>query len=340
MNKPISEFSAWPNRIARTLAVVAFFLIFVGGLVTTTAAGMAVPDWPNTYGYNMFLYPVYDWFFGPWDLFVEHGHRLLGTLAGILAILLVAASFWVERGRFIRWFSVLLLLLVVLQGALGGIRVLRDDRILANVHGCIGPLFFALVIGFCVLTSRWYRRNVVEAGSTFTRGSFNRARLFAQILLGLSYLQLVVGSLLRHANAGASPRGFPHLVYTHIGLALVILFGTWFYWSMTRRLAGTGLRWQVNLLAFVVFLQAGLGLATWVMKYGFPAWLDQFEFAAGFVVPEKTMSQTSVVTAHMAVGSAILCLWTVHVVRFRGLFEVRALSKRDTMSCAVPTVKV
>ena len=61
-----------------------FPLIWVGGLVTTYDAGMAVPDWPNTYGYNLFLYPWQTWLSGPWDLFIEHGHRLLGALVGMI----------------------------------------------------------------------------------------------------------------------------------------------------------------------------------------------------------------------------------------------------------------
>ena len=81
--------SRLPHRIALLLAAVVFPLIWVGGLVTTTDAGMAVPDWPNTYGYNMFSYPLESWLFGPFDLMVEHGHRLLASLAGVISIALV-----------------------------------------------------------------------------------------------------------------------------------------------------------------------------------------------------------------------------------------------------------
>ncbi len=73
-----------PHRWAVALACATFPLIWAGGLVTTYDAGMAVPDWPSTFGYNLFLYPWTTWFFGPWDLFIEHGHRLLGALVGLL----------------------------------------------------------------------------------------------------------------------------------------------------------------------------------------------------------------------------------------------------------------
>ena len=71
--------NCWPHRLAVALACATFPLIWVGGLVTTYDAGMAVPDWPGTYGYNLLLYPWQTWIAGPWDLFIEHGHRLLGA---------------------------------------------------------------------------------------------------------------------------------------------------------------------------------------------------------------------------------------------------------------------
>ncbi len=80
---PHSTYQPGPHRVAWALVCTVFPLIWVGGLVTTYDAGMAVPDWPGTYGYNMFLYPWTSWLAAPWDLFIEHGHRLLGSLAGI-----------------------------------------------------------------------------------------------------------------------------------------------------------------------------------------------------------------------------------------------------------------
>ena len=89
------------------MVCATFPLIWVGGLVTTYDAGMAVPDWPNTYGYNLFLYPWQTWLYGPWDLFIEHGHRLLGSLVGMLTIGLVASAWWCQRDGLVRWLAVL-----------------------------------------------------------------------------------------------------------------------------------------------------------------------------------------------------------------------------------------
>ncbi|MBI3799408.1 MAG: hypothetical protein HY268_20880 [Deltaproteobacteria bacterium] len=75
------------HRLALLTAVATFPLLFVGGLVTSTGAGLAVPDWPTTFGYNMFLYP---WSKMVGGIFYEHSHRLLGSAVGFLTILLAA----------------------------------------------------------------------------------------------------------------------------------------------------------------------------------------------------------------------------------------------------------
>ena len=108
--------------------------------MTTYDAGMAVPDWPNTYGYNLFLYPWQTWVYGPWELFIEHGHRLFGSLVGMMTIGLVAVGLVVpDRARWCagwpwrRWRR------VIFQGVLGGMRVIDDEVQLAKIHGCVGP---------------------------------------------------------------------------------------------------------------------------------------------------------------------------------------------------------
>src|SRR6266567_2784898 len=122
------QLSAWPHRLAVALALVTFPVIWVGGLVTTYDAGMAVPDWPGTYGYNLFRYPWQTWLAGPWDLFIEHGHRLLGATAGLLSIALVAVVLLTDRRPWLIASSLGALGLVIAQGVLGGARVLFDER--------------------------------------------------------------------------------------------------------------------------------------------------------------------------------------------------------------------
>src|SRR5437868_8724978 len=146
--------SHWQHRLVVALALVTFPLIWVGGLVTTYDAGMAVPDWPGTYGYNLLRYPRQTWIAGPWDLFIEHGHRLLGAAAGMLAIALVTVVFLTDRSRWLVAASLGALGLVIVQGVLGGARVVFDERLVAMVHGCTGPVFFAYLAALIVATSR------------------------------------------------------------------------------------------------------------------------------------------------------------------------------------------
>ncbi|MEX0820053.1 MAG: cytochrome oxidase assembly protein, partial [Pirellulaceae bacterium] len=121
MTKPHTNLeSPWPHRWAVLLVCATFPLIWVGGLVTTYDAGMAVPDWPSTFGYNLFAYPWQTWLFGPWDLFIEHGHRLLGAVVGCIAIVFVW-SVWRNDRRFgMRAAALGALGLVIFQGVLGG----------------------------------------------------------------------------------------------------------------------------------------------------------------------------------------------------------------------------
>ncbi len=155
--------SRWPHAIAVLLTCATFPLIWVGGLVTTYDAGMAVPDWPSTYGYNLFLYPWQTWVAGPFDLFIEHGHRLLGAVVGVITIGLVLAAFLANRRPWFRAVSVIAILGVIGQGALGGMRVLFDDRQLAMIHGCVGPAFFALTAAIAVFTSSSWRQAAIVA---------------------------------------------------------------------------------------------------------------------------------------------------------------------------------
>src|ERR687888_1557018 len=110
--------SIWPHRLAVVLACATFPLLFIGGLVTSNSAGLAVPDWPTTFGYNMFLYP---WSKMIGNIFYEHSHRLIAAAVGLLTIAL-ALVFWLgERRQWLRWLGGVALLLVILQGIIGGL---------------------------------------------------------------------------------------------------------------------------------------------------------------------------------------------------------------------------
>lgn len=121
--KPIGP---WPHRLAWALVCAAFPLIWMGGLVTSFNAGMAVPDWPGTYGYNLFLYPIESWI-KVWDVFLEHSHRLIGAATGIITIALSVLLYRRDPRRWVQWLGLAAVAGVCFQGTLGGIRVIGPE---------------------------------------------------------------------------------------------------------------------------------------------------------------------------------------------------------------------
>src|SRR5918994_432553 len=139
--------------LALLTAIATFPLIFMGGLVTSHGAGMSVPDWPNSYGYNMFTFPPSKWVGG---IFYEHTHRLMGTVVGMLAIALAVAAWRLEPRRWVRWLCTGVLGAVIFQGVLGGLRVVLVELDLAVVHACFAQAFFCLAAFTAIVTSRWW----------------------------------------------------------------------------------------------------------------------------------------------------------------------------------------
>ncbi len=310
--------SRWPFRFALLLAVVTFSLISVGGLVTTYDAGMAVPDWPGTYGYNLLLYPWQTWLAGPWDLFLEHGHRLLGVLSGLFTIGLVLAVFRWDRRTWVRWFSLGALAAVILQGCLGGARVLLDDRQLAMLHGCAGPAFFGVCVALCVVTSRTWK-TASSTTATGRRGpDASQASLLplaaklprlAAATTATAYLQLVIGALLRHILVTALPVFFRWTVFAHLFFAGIVaaLISVVAWVTLRRRSPFPALRVPAAALMVLVLCQLVLGCAAWVVNYYWPDWVPEWSLTASYpVIESKGWLQATIVTGHMATGSLLI----------------------------------
>jgi heme a synthase len=305
--------SRLPHLLALALVGVTFPLIWIGGLVTTYDAGMAVPDWPTTYGYNLFLYPWQTWLSGPWDLLIEHGHRLWASLAGMVTIALVLVEWWCDDRRWVRWLSLAALAGIIGQGILGGLRVLLDEVLVARIHGCVGPAFFALAVALAVVTSRLWRST--DPAREIPKG--DQLRRLAIGTVGLAYLQLVLGSALRHVPVGASPSDFRTAAMFHLLIALALLVQVPLLLARVLRSArdeSALVRPAVG-LSLLILLQIGLGLGTWIVKYGWPIWLGGGEHLAGFVVQAESSLQAQITTAHVATGSLILGVSLVVALR-------------------------
>jgi cytochrome c oxidase assembly protein subunit 15 len=189
------------HRTAQLTAAATLLLIFMGGLVTSHGAGLSVPDWPNSYGYNMFTFPPSKWIGG---IFYEHTHRLMATVVGMLSIALTIIAWKSEPRKWVRWLATSVLFAVIFQGILGGLRVVLLKLDLAIVHACVAQAFFCLTALLAVVTSRWW----VDASDK--NESCNRRLIALSAACGLAiYLQLIIGATMRHYDAGLAIPDFP-----------------------------------------------------------------------------------------------------------------------------------
>jgi len=292
----------WAHRLAWVLWAVTFPLIWMGGFVTTYDAGMAVPDWPNTYGYNLFLYPIESWL-KTWDIFLEHSHRLIASAAGFVSIALMVALWRTGSARF-RPLGVVVFILVCMQGVIGGLRVLGQELLLANLHGCIAPLFFGLVTGVVVITGR----AIVGSDQAIRYAQQSLFRSVAGwrfVLVATIYTQIVVGAQLRHLPPTLSP-GWAFL-WTIVHLIVAGLIGVFLgiVWWRECREHPSQLFW-LKILSGIYAIQLTLGLFTWVVNYNFPIWFLDYFLAISYTVVKGGAAQALVTTAHTATGSLLL----------------------------------
>jgi len=196
-------------------AVFTFGLLGAGGLVTSHNAGMSVPDWPNSYGYNMFLFPPSKWIGG---ILYEHTHRLIASGVGLMTTIL-AVWLWLKDSRkWMHWVGVAAFLLVVVQGVLGGLRVVLADAQLGIFHAILGQLFFVLMCAMALFTSRWWRElerrysarreeNCADQPAGPETGvTMRKLVLFTTILI---FVQLIIGATMRQQHAGLAIPDFP-----------------------------------------------------------------------------------------------------------------------------------
>jgi cytochrome c oxidase assembly protein subunit 15 len=189
-------------------------LLFIGGLVTSKGAGLAVPDWPTTFGYHMFLYP---WSKMVGNIFYEHSHRLVASAVGLLTIALTLAFWLRERRHWLRRLGVVALLLVILQGVIGGLRVVLLENTLAIVHAAFAQAFFALTVSLAIFTSAEW--SVESKDKPITGGRLGR---LCAVTTGLIYVQAVFGAVLRHTGERVDAHlFFAALVALHVTLVLV-----------------------------------------------------------------------------------------------------------------------
>jgi cytochrome c oxidase assembly protein subunit 15 len=208
-----------PKRLLHWYAVAAaasvLLLICSGGLVTSHEAGMAVPDWPNSFGYNMFLFPVSRWVGG---VFFEHTHRLIASGVGLVTIALCVALFVIEDRRWVKTLGIIAVAAVVVQGVLGGLRVAENNPLLGLFHGCLAQSFFALMATIALVTSRFWlslERATYHQSVITNHQSLLTSQRWVLVITGMVFVQLVLGASMRHSHAGLSITDFP-MSYGHL----------------------------------------------------------------------------------------------------------------------------
>lgn len=199
------------NRYLRWFAWFTAFatllLICSGGMVTSKNAGMAVPDWPTTFGYNMFFFPFSKWIGG---IFFEHTHRLAASTVGFLTVILVIGLALSNVPRWLKSLGWVSLGMVILQGILGGLRVLLNNPEIGVFHACVAQAFFAMLVVIALALSPVWQR--MERFPTNRSRSLARAAISIAVII---YLQLALGATMRHQHRDLSITDFP-LAYGQI----------------------------------------------------------------------------------------------------------------------------
>ena len=196
------------HSYSRLLAAASLLLIAAGGLVTSTGSGLAVPDWPNTYGYFMFSFPLSKMVGG---IFYEHGHRLIATIVGMMTIGLAVWVSRVDPRQWVRRVGWLALAVVIAQGVLGGITVLFFLPTPVSVsHAGLAQLFFALVVSLAVFTSAgWDGRYGRDGAAAQALAGDEPLRSLAVAVPLIICIQILVGAAMRHTGAGLAIPDFP-----------------------------------------------------------------------------------------------------------------------------------
>jgi cytochrome c oxidase assembly protein subunit 15 len=250
-------------RAACFLVGSIFFLITIGGQVTTKVAGMAVPDWPGTFGHNMFTFP--------WArmtacalVFLEHSHRLVAAGVGLITLGVMAWVWSTTQDRWAKGLSLAAAILVVVQGVVGGQRVIQVSWVLGMTHACLAQIYLAVAGSLALVLSRFWTRPVRS-------DDLSKARMrVVWALTGVVFLQTILGAFMRHDGPGfLSVPDFPKI------------YGEWFpaFWQADvlqgiNTYRATELQWPVTTTSLIAWqlLHRTLGILAALGIFGGAVW--------------------------------------------------------------------
>ena len=261
------------HRLALLTAGTTFLLIIAGGLVVGFEAGLAVPDWPLSFG--TWMPPMVG------GVFYEHGHRMIAGTVGVLTSVLAVWLGWRDPRRWLKGVGVAAWVAVVVQAILGGLTVLYLLPIpILIAHAGLAQIFFCLILSLALFTSpAWERQPEESIPSGF--------QSLAATATAALFLQLLLGAALRHKALGV----MPHVMGAVVASCLV---GLVCYQAVMGLPERDALRKAARWVGGILVLQLTLGVLSYFSR--------QATHAAA-------LSQTAVVivtTAHVATGALLL----------------------------------
>ncbi|HUK83344.1 MAG TPA: heme o synthase [Verrucomicrobiae bacterium] len=271
----------WLHRFACLVAAATFLLIVAGASVTSNRAGLAVPDWPTTYGQFMYSFPISKMVGG---ILYEHGHRLIASAVGLMTIVLALWLVRVERRRWLRRLGIAALAAIIAQGVLGGLTVkLLLPPPISIAHASLAEAFFCVVITIAVLTSRTWTTSI----PTETPAAAGMQRLSLATAVAI-YIQLVLGAVIRHSDAAIIAHIVGAVAVTGCVVCLTVF--------ALRHIPQRTFLAHVTALSSLVAVQIGLGLATLLVRVPKDA------------VGQLSTMQVALPTIHLALGALILAV--------------------------------
>jgi cytochrome c oxidase assembly protein subunit 15 len=264
------------HRFAVFTAACTFFLLIAGALVTSNDAGLAVPDWPLSYG--SLTPPMVG------GIFYEHGHRMVAAFVGLLSIVLAIWLWRVESRRWLQYLGIAALGAVIGQGILGGITVLFFlPPAVSSAHAALAQIFFCTIASIALFTSAWWERvrpAASDAGSPAIHS-------LAGATVAATFIQLILGAAFRHKGFGI----YPHLAGAAVVTVLIFVLAR----ALRQRFAGVPvLRVSARVLHGLIGIQLLLGGAAWWSRV----------YAASFPQPIPVMVSLTVI--HTVMGALVL----------------------------------
>jgi len=277
-------------------------LLIAGGLVTSNNAGLAVPDWPTSFGS---LYKMPRMIGG---VKFEHGHRVVAEIVGLLTIVVAVWTWLVDKRRWMRGLTLAAVAGVIFQGLLGGLTVLKfTPPAISTAHATVGQAMFCVLAAIAVFTSRSW---LEEPAEKIPRKDAKPLLRHAWMLIGFLFLQLILGAAFRHvwtkwgppgSNQWPVPRIVHAFLYPHIVNSLFVA-GLVLYLSLrviSKHSNIAHLRRPATWMLLLLIVQLLLGVAAYVVRV-----------VQGGNEVQPTQGLVAVTVSHLGVGALILA-WTV-----------------------------